>query len=74
VTTPPHDQPPDRLPTTISKQDAVKTLRHAGVSAETIRKFEAEFPEVIDYDRDAAALGRLGISRGELEERFGSSP
>jgi hypothetical protein len=72
--TPSPDQPPERPATTISKRDAVRTLRHVGVSAETIRKVEEEFPEVIDYDRDAAALGRLGLSRGQLEERFGSSP
>ena len=72
--TPPHEQPPDRPRVRISKQEAVRILRHVGIPRETIRKVEKQFPEVIDYERDANALEQLGISPALLGERFGSSP
>lgn len=56
------------------KSDAIKTLRRAGIPAETIEALSAELPDEIDLDRDGDTLLHYGISRDMLIARMGGSP
>jgi hypothetical protein len=58
----------------LSHAEAEAILRRAGYSTERIREILGRFPDPIDPERDGEALFRLGISRGILADRMGSSP
>jgi hypothetical protein len=57
-----------------TKQEVLQLLRRAGFPAETIRRVDEEFPEIIDLGRDANAFAQLGITYNLLSDWFGASP
>ena len=59
---------------TVSKAEAVRVLRRAGYSTETIQEIDDQLADPIDLDRDAPTLLRYGITRERLMDAMGGSP
>jgi len=61
-------------PRTMPKPEVERMLRRAGLSHDLIQDLLKDLPDLVDLDRDAAVLGRYGITRTQLTDMMGGSP
>jgi DNA-directed RNA polymerase subunit H (RpoH/RPB5) len=74
ITTPSPWSDTNQAQRTVSKDEAAKVLRRAGITPNQISEILAQLPDPFDLDRDSATLERYGVTRGRLVERMGGSP
>jgi hypothetical protein len=60
--------------TTTSRTELRKVLRRAGYSAAQAESVLRDLPEQIDFERDAQALLRRGVTLDRLISAVGGSP
>jgi hypothetical protein len=59
---------------TMTLKECADILRRAGFPEERIAEIQAGLPDPVDFDRDAAALLRYGLTRDRLTDLMGGSP
>lgn len=58
---------------TFARSEVVNLMRRVGMG-DAVPAAMSTLPDPVDTDRDAAALQKLGLSRGRLMELLGSGP